>query len=188
MNCGDIISFFTSSLLRCRRPHFHMDILHRKLRSQLHCRCRVRTQPQARSAAFLAEKLQHPLTLLAQSSPSRLKLGLNLLRPDTKPLACEYVNFFWRFLTTEIHSSARDSVTRFSSRRFECVVTHSFHSRDRTHSFSSMLKNSTSKTFFCNSATRALALHLLPSSLRTIYTPRAPSQVSCSSRRLAHSL
>lgn len=91
------------------------------------------------------KKTPTPLTY----SLGRPRLGLNLLRSDTKPLACEYVNFFLTFLHHRNSPCARDSARSEQSHQIlqslnsvrarACLCMchhHSFHSRDRAPNFS----------------------------------------------------
>lgn len=146
MNCGDIISFFTF-LLR-RRPLLPHGYSLQTLRSQLLWRCRrrtyVRSHKHKRSKFWLAGhrklQLQLPLTHSLKS-----RLGLNLLRPDTKSsLRVNMLIFsdvssppkFTSAPAIQPRSKPAESPDSPVSRLLfsVCVVvTHSFHSRDRTH-------------------------------------------------------
>lgn len=112
----------------------------------------TRTQPQAQTQQlWLVTKKKTTPTPLTYSL-GRPRLGLNLLRSDTKPLACEYVNFFLTFLHHRNSPSARDSASRSKqshqilqslnsvrARACLCMCHHSFHSRDRTPNFFSLV-------------------------------------------------
>lgn len=106
--------------------HFHMDILLRwTLCSRLLSRClrrHGRTQPQAQTQQVLADRPpKTPIPAHSLKSPSTWLKPVVPVRPDRKPLACEYVNFFDvssppKFTSAPaIQPRSKHTVTRFSS-------------------------------------------------------------------------
>lgn len=146
MNCGDIISFFTF-LLR-RRPLLPHGYSLQTLRSQLLWRCRrtyVRTQPQAQTQQVLAGRPPKTPTPTPAHSLTQVATWLKPVAPDTKNgLRVNMLIFsdvssppkFTSAPAIQPRSKPAESPDSPVSRLLfsVCVVvTHSFHSRNRTH-------------------------------------------------------